>query len=766
MADGFYLGKTVDPKTQALGEEFRLTASDLTTHGIVIGMTGSGKTGLSIVLIEEALKAGTPVIVIDPKGDMTNLALAFGTLQPPEFRPWVDVNAAALAGESADAAAEAAAATWSKGLAEWGISAADVASYAASRDVQIITPGSTSGTPLNLIESLEPPAAEVMADEEELRDQIDAVVTALLGLIGIKADPIESREYILLATLVDRAWRGGQALSLEALIGQVAAPPIEKIGALPLDVVYPPVDRNKLMLALNNLLASPLMAAWRQGDAANVDAWLRAPDGRPRATIIYTAHLEEEQRVFVTALILNKIVSWVRRQPGSGELRALLYMDEIFGYFPPTANPPTKKPLLTLLKQARAYGLGVLLSTQNPVDLDYRGLANMGLWAIGRLQTTQDQARIRSGIEAALADSALAADFDSLISGVQKRVFLIHDIHRKQPELVHSRFAMSYLRGPMTREEIERLTVGAPAATVAAAPSTASTPAAATPVAAPAPTAGAPAPQVAPVVTPPPLPAPLRARFLNLRGGNVAQPHLYVKAAVRYKVGRSSTPETTHSLGFPIDPGVSAVETLAATPLEIDESQISDAAPGNVSFGDLPAYLSIDGPKAIERALRERLDDCFQLDLQYDPVTKTVSEPGESVEAFTMRVQNAPAVQANRKKLESKLEAKRGMAQDKKSEVSARGMEKWASLGTSILSNIGLLSGRKRTVTGVGGVLSKQRMESNARNRVERLEAEVAELEQQLAEVSEVDATRFETRSVKPAKTDVAVIRYDILWVT
>jgi Helicase HerA, central domain len=766
MADGFYLGKTVDPKTQALGEEFRLEASDLTTHGIVIGMTGSGKTGLSIVLIEEALKAGTPVIVIDPKGDMTNLALAFGTLQPAEFRPWVDVNAAAVAGQSTDAAAEAAADTWSKGLAEWGISAGDVASYAASRDVRIITPGSTSGTPLNLIESLEPPSAAVMADQEELRDQIDAVVTALLGLIGVKADPIESREYILLATLVDSAWRGGQALSLEALIGQVAAPPIERIGALPLDVVYPPADRNKLMLSLNNLLASPLMAAWRQGEAADVDGWLRAPDGRPRATIIYTAHLEEEQRVFVTALILNKIVSWVRRQPGSGELRALLYMDEIFGYFPPTANPPTKKPLLTLLKQARAYGLGVLLSTQNPVDLDYRGLANMGFWAIGRLQTTQDQARIKSGIEAALADSALAADFDSLISGVQKRVFLIHDIHRKQPELVHSRFAMSYLRGPMTREEIERLAAGEPAA--AATPVSEPAPAVALPAAtAPGPAVAQPIATAAPVAsTPPPLPAPLRARFLNLRGGNVARPHLYVKAAVRYKIGRSSTPETVHDLGFPIDPGASAMETLAATPLDIDESQISNGAPGSVTFSDLPAYVSIDGAKAIERALRERLDDCFQMDLQYDPVTKAVSEPGESVEAFTLRLQNAPAMQANRKKIESRLDAKRAMAQDKKSEVSARGMEKWASLGTSILSNIGLLSGRKRTVTGVGGVLSKQRMERNARNREERLEAEVADLEQQLAELSDVDATRFETRSVKPTKTDVAVIRYDILWVT
>jgi hypothetical protein len=727
-------------------------------------MTGSGKTGLSIVLIEEALKAGIPVIVIDPKGDMANLALAFGGLRADEFRPWVDIDAAAREGQTPDQAAEAAAATWSKGLAEWGISAENVAAYAGSHDVHIVTPGSTSGVPLNLIESLEPPSAEVMADDEEFRDQIDGVVTALLGLISVKADPIESREYILLATLIERSWRQNQALSLEALIGQVATPPIDKIGALPVDAVYPPADRNKLMLSLNNLLASPQMAAWRQGEPVDVDAWLRSPAGKPRVTIVYTSHLEEEQRVFVTALVLNKIVSWVRRQPGSSELKALLYMDEIFGYFPPTANPPTKKPLLTLLKQARAYGFGVLLSTQNPVDLDYRGLANMGLWAIGRLQTTQDQARIRSGIEAALADSSFAGDFDGLISGVQKRVFLIHDIHRKHPELVHSRFAMSYLRGPITREEIEALTEGQRG--VAAA--TASTPAPAAPTAAAAPASAA-TPQAAPTPVasgPPPLPSPLRPRFLNLRGGTIAAPHLYVKAAVRYKIGREAMPEQTHSIAFPIDASQGPAEILATTPLQVDEAQISDSQPAGVSYGDLPAYIAVDGAKAIDRALRDRLDDCFAIDLLYDPVTKAAAEPGESIDAFTLRLQNTPAMQAKRRSLEMKLNARRSAISDKKSEVSARGMEKWASIGTSILSNLSIFTGRKRSVTGVGGVLSKQRMESTARNRVERLEAEASEMEEQLAELSTIDPSRFETRSVKPAKTDVAVIRYDILWVT
>ena len=757
MADGLYLGKVFDPSTNAVGEPFLLRSADLTTHGIVIGMTGSGKTGLSIVLIEEALKEGIPVIVVDPKGDMGNLALAFPRLAGEDFAPWVDVDAASRDGQTRDEAGVAAAASWSKGLQEWGLDGDDLRDYVVSREVRIITPGSLAGIPLNLIESLDPPAGGA-ADEEEFRDQVDGVVTALLGLLGIKADPIESREYIFLSTLIENAWRQGQGLTLDTLIGQVASPSLDKIGALPLDVVYPPPERNRLMLALNNLLASPALAAWRQGDPIDVSGWLHGADGRPRLTIVYTAHLEEEQRLFVTALLLNKLVSWVRSQPGTSELRCLLYMDEIFGYFPPTANPPTKRPLITLLKQARAYGLGVLLSTQNPVDLDYRGLANMGLWAIGRLQTTQDQARIRTGIEAALADSALGQDFDALIAGVQKRVFLIHDIHRKAPALVQSRWAMSYLCGPITRDEIERL----PAArdTIASGQNAGSA------IVAPTAPFGSAPPGPAAASAPPPLPAPLTSRFLNRHGGNVAIPHLFVKAAVRYRVSGTTTEEAMNSIAFRLDPSLGPAETLGAPSVEVDDAALSDQAPGGTTYGDLPAYVSVGGAKALEKALRERLDDRFAVSLLYDPQSKTLANPGESTESFCLRIQNSSAASTKRRGIEAKLQSKRATLASKESEVRARGLEKWVSLGTSILSNMSILTGRKRTVTGVGGVLSKQRMESTGRSAIERLRAEVAELEAQLEEVSSVDPARFESRSIKPAKSDVAVIRYDILWIT
>jgi hypothetical protein len=432
-------------------------------------------------------------------------------------------------------------------------------------------------------------------------------------------------------------------------------------------------------------------------------------------------------------------------------------MDEIFGYFPPTANPPTKKPLITLLKQARAYGLGVLLSTQNPVDLDYRGLGNMGFWAIGRLQTTQDQNRIRTGIEAALEDSSFNSTFDSLIAGVQKRVFLIHDIHRKAPALVHSRFAMSFLRGPITRDEVERLRDEAsppmPAARPAADAAGTSGPAPATPAPAPAP-AG-----------PPPAPAPMRTLFFNRNGGTVATPHLFVKAAVRYRVARSAGEEATQTIAFPMSPDVGPNETLAGTPLPVNELNFSPSPPAGISFGDLPNYLAIDGAKGIERLLKQRLDDVFAIDLFYDPQSKLVSLPGESIDSFTLRVEATPVVGAKRKALETKLRAKRQALDAKQEDVKARGFEKWASLGTSILGNLSILTGKKRTVTGVGGVLSKQRMEGNARNQVEKLEAEVAQIEADLEALGDVDPTRFETRTVKPASTDVSILRYDLLWV-
>ncbi|HSD66168.1 MAG TPA: helicase HerA-like domain-containing protein, partial [Vicinamibacteria bacterium] len=468
MGDGLYLGKQVDPGTGTVGARLDLDPADLLTHGLIVGMTGSGKTGLAIVLLEELLRQGVPVIAIDPKGDLANLLLLFDGLDAASFEPWIDPEAARRDGKDVKAAAADAAAAWKKGLAEWGLGPGDIAALKRAHDAVVFTPGSSAGVPLNVLQSLDAPSVSFDSAEEDLRDEIQSIVSGLLGLVKVEADPLQSPPAIFLANLVEKAWRAGKGYSLEDLIGAIADPPFDRIGALPLETAFPRRERQGLMMALNNLLASPSFEAWRRGEPLDVARMLRAPDGRPRLSIVSTAHLSDEERLFVTALLLDKVKTWMRGQGGTTELRALVYMDEIFGYFPPhPANPPTKRPLLTLLKQARAQGVGVVLATQNPVDLDYKGLANMGTWLVGTLQTQQDRERLAGGLQGAgLEPSAVA----KLLAGTRKRVFLLHDVHRKAPCLLQSRWAMSYLRGPLTRDEISRLTKEArPAATTAAA---------------------------------------------------------------------------------------------------------------------------------------------------------------------------------------------------------------------------------------------------------------------------------------------------------
>ncbi len=755
MAD-LYVGKLFDAATKAPGEPFVLDSADFTTHGLVIGMTGSGKTGFSVGIIEEVLRARIPVIVIDPKGDMTNLALAFDRLAPEQFAPWVDADQAIREGKTPAEAAEEVAAAWNKGLADWQITAERVAEYAAGRVVRILTPGSSAGIGVNLIDSMAAPGIDFESNEEELRDEIDSIVTALLGLIKIKSDPVSGREYILLFTLIESAWRHDQGLKLEALIGQVATPPIEKVGALPLEAFYPQKERTELMLALNNLLASPPFEAWRQGEPVDIGAWLQPRDGKTPVNIVYTAHLNDDERTLITALVLNKIVTWMRRQPGTSELRCLVYMDEIFGYFPPTMNPPTKKPLLTMLKQGRAFGVGVLLATQNPVDLDYRGLANMGFWAIGRLQTTQDQDRVKQGIEAALADAGGGFDFDSMIAGVQKRVFLVHDVHRKAPSLVHSRFAMSYLRGPITLDEIRRLQPDTPAA---------GTPVAATRVdAAPADDPPAAAPRAAPATTmagagPPILPAPLKARFLRQDGGTDAYPLLFVKASARYKIGGTST-ESTRSLAFPIGASMAPGEVMAGQPAMIDEAAVGDTPPQGVRYAEMPSWLQVDGAKAIEKVLKDRLDDRLTISVLYDPATRTIGDADDTPEALARRIEASPEVRSKRDAIEAKINQKQAELAGRREDENNRRASKWADIGGSLLG--GLLGGRKRSV---GSILRKASTSSSSGASIARLESQIASLANQLGEIGGVDPSRFEFRDVKPAAGDVSVIRYDILWV-
>ena len=457
----FYLGRRVDPATgQVTDAPLLYDAADLVTHAVILGMTGSGKTGLGIGLIEEAAIDGLPVIAVDPKGDLSNLLLTFPDLRPADFAPWANPDEARLHNISVAAYAESEAKKWKSGLAEWGQGPDRIARLKNAAEFSVYTPGSRAARPLSILRTFEAPPAAVKSDLELVAERASAASTSVLTLAGIDAEPLRAREHILVTTLLSEAWRAGRSLDLAALISQVQTPALQRIGVLELDSFFPASDRFALASDLNRLLAAPDFAVWLEGDPLDINALLYTPSGKPRVTILSIAHLDDRERMFFVSLLLNELVAWMRAQRGTSTLRALIYIDEVMGYLPPVAMPPSKPPLLTLLKQARAFGLGITLATQNPVDLDYKALSNAGTWFLGRLQTERDKARLLDGLEGANVASGHGFDraaTDRILSGLEKRTFLLHNVHEAEPVLFKTRWTLSYLRGPLGRDELARL---------------------------------------------------------------------------------------------------------------------------------------------------------------------------------------------------------------------------------------------------------------------------------------------------------------------
>jgi hypothetical protein len=456
----FYLGAEYDLKAQAIGKELiNYDSRDLCTHAVCVGMTGSGKTGLCIGLLEEAAMDKIPAIIIDPKGDMTNLLLQFENLAPDDFQKWTDPDEAGRKGLSPEAHAAATAKKWEEGLNNWGQGKERIAALKNAVDYTIYTPGSDSGVSINIMGSFAAPSVNFDDDAEMLNERIQGTVAALLGMIDNKEDPSRSREGILLATLFEHFWRKGEDLDLASLIRGIQKPPFSQLGVFDVDTFFPEKDRFQLAMDFNSLVASPSFRYWLQGEPLDIEKIYFTPEGKPKHSIFYIAHLSDSERMFFVTLLLNSLITWMRRQSGTSSLRSLLYFDEIFGYFPPTAEPPSKKPLLTLLKQARAFGVGAVLVTQNPVDIDYKGLSNAGTWFIGKLQTERDKMRVLDGLKGAIAEAGteIDIDFSEVISSLNSRVFLLHNVHDSAPQVYHTRWAMSYLRGPMTRPQVKEL---------------------------------------------------------------------------------------------------------------------------------------------------------------------------------------------------------------------------------------------------------------------------------------------------------------------
>jgi DNA helicase HerA-like ATPase len=795
--EGFYLGGVVDP---ASGDrtDVRYDGNDLTTHGVVVGMTGSGKTGLGVVFLEEALLAGVPALILDPKGDMTNLLLTFPDLAGKDFAEWVQPRSE---GERA-ALAEETAQMWKKGLEGWGLDGDSIAALRDAAGFTVYTPGSTAGVPINIVGSLDVPDLSWETEAETLRDDIQGFVSGLLGLVGIAADPISSREHILLSNLIEHSWREGRALDLATLLGRIQSPPFRKLGVFEIDTFFPEKDRTALAMKLNGLVASPAFASWMEGPPLDVASLLWGPDGTPRASIIYLAHLSDEERQFIVTLLLSSVITWMRSQSGTGDLRALVYMDEVFGFVPPTAEPPAKKPILTLLKQARAFGVGMLLSTQNPVDLDYKAMSNAGTWCVGRLQTERDKKRIVEALKSARGDGDVAV-LDAAISALGKRQFLLHSTRSAEPTLFTTRWAMSYLRGPLTREEVSRLQSGAPAATAAPTGPSMGT-------RAPVPNAGAEAAQHIEATAPPDLgddetpvmpkvapdvpiyhldPAAPWASDIGGRGGGRRLEaalaarvelvfdertgdieHRETWEAVFHPIGRVFEPGAHHAVDY--DPRDFTGEPPAGAAYALPEAPIDTAAYFRDAARDITEWL-----------YRNR-----KVEVLRNAGLGLYSRVGESREDFLARCDEEAQRRADEEtaKMRDKYRTKLDRVRDQLEDAHRRAADAEADLqgrrqdqlmdGAGAV--IGILMGRRstRSITGSSrsrsATRSAERKLTAAHAKVQDRAEEVADLEREvIAELEEINdrweamAEEIESMEVGLEKNDIHVDEVALVWV-
>jgi hypothetical protein len=780
----FYLGRRWDLKTRkTLPELLLYDSKDLTTHGVCVGMTGSGKTGLCIGLLEEAAIDGIPALAIDPKGDLANLALTFPSLAPVDFLPWVDADEAKKQGLTPAQLAAKTAATWKKGLEDWDQDGARIARFKDACEVAIYTPASKAGRPLALLRTLTAPPQAVLDDDEALRARVQGAVSALLALAGIDSDPMQGREHILLSQLVQRAWSSGHDLDLAGLIQGVQRPPFDKVGVLDLESFYPAKDRAGLALALNNVLASPGAAAWAEGEPLDIQKLLWTPSGKPRIAVLSIAHLSDAQRMFFVTTLLSEVLAWMRTQSGTSSLRALIYMDEIFGYFPPSAAPPSKLPMLTLLKQARAFGVGVLLATQNPVDLDYKGLANAGTWFIGRLQTERDKLRVLDGLQGAMDAASHAFDrqeMDRLLSGLGSRVFLLNNVHEDAPELFQTRWTLSYLRGPLDRDQIKLLSAGVQGAGAAAAATP--TP----PKPAPAPIGG----------RRPVLPAGISEAFLPATPGSGAlsyRPSVLGQARLHY-VDKKAAVDAWQSVALlaPVDGSAAQWDDASEIPADAG-SRVSSAPLEGASFEESPAAVTNAGAWAEwKKSLAAALYQSRPLKLFRCDALDEVSTAGESLAEFKARLahsgreQRDADVEALRKKWAPRLQtlqnavlrAQKSLA-DQQAQASGQTLDTVVTVGTTLL---GAFLGRKtlsvtnlnrartalrsgsRTVKERQDVGSAQQQLEAAKKQLTDAEAEFQGETDKLQASAAPDALAVVEFTIPPRKSDIAIGNLLLAW--
>lgn len=782
----FYLGKTYDITKRQIEDDLLLyNAKDLTTHAVCVGMTGSGKTGLCLTLLEEAAIDGIPSICIDPKGDLGNLLLAFPDLRPEDFRPWIDLADATRAGLSPDEYSAKTAKVWKEGLAAWDQPQDRIQRYRDAVDISIYTPASNAGLPLTVLKSFSVPGPAVLQNNEALRERVASAASGLLALLGIDADPLQSREHILISTILDRSWRAGKDVDLGALIRLIQKPNFEKVGVVDVESFFPSKERFAFAMSLNNMMASPGFQAWLEGEPLDIQRLLYTPEGKPRLSIISIAHLSDSERMFFVTILLNEMVTWMRSQAGTSSLRAILYMDEIFGYFPPTASPPSKTPMLTLLKQARAFGLGVVLATQNPVDLDYKGLSNAGTWFLGRLQTERDKARVLEGLEGASA--AVGAKFDrsqmeKILAGLGNRVFLLNNVHEDHPVVFQSRWALSFLRGPVNRDEIAKLMAGKKALL----------PPATSPVSTilDGDSAGSTHP-----VLPPGIDETFIVRQSSLLGETrlMYRPGLLGSVRVRFAQNASGIDTLQDMSVF-----LPAVEKVSPTMFDdalfenSSEPEQQDHPDKDATFGSISAELTRSKTYSeLQNALKDHIYKTRKLTVWKCAELKETSKPDELEGDFRARIAHVIKEQRDRdvERLREKYAPKLRTVQEQlrkamqkvekeKLQSSSQTTQAIFTVGTSIL---GAVFGRKTSSANMGriatGVRAATRIGTErqdvaqAEESVEAIQARYEQLNKQFAdeatamlEGAAADNLKLEQVTIAPKKSDVTISKLVLSW--
>lgn len=760
----FYLGKDSNDDALTLYK-----AKHLTTHAAIIGMTGSGKTGLGISLIEEAAIDNIPAIIIDPKGDMGNLCLAFPKMQKEDFKPWIDESDASAKAKSVDELADSTASMWKSGIESFSQDLERVEKF-AKVEKTIYTPGSSAGVGVNILGSFEAPSPEILEDADTLSSLINTTVSSLLSLIAIKSDSVNSKEHLLLSNIFNHYWSQEISLSIEDLIAYIASPPFTKVGVLTLKAFYPQNERMKLAMLFNGVISSVTFSSWIKGEALDIQNMMYDENGKAKVAIFSISHLNDDERMFFVTILLNAYISWTRRQRGSSTLKSLLYMDEIFGFFPPSKNPPSKEPMLLLLKQARAFGTGIILSTQNPVDIDYKGLSNIGTWFIGKLQTKQDISKVLDGIS---AKSKLSKEeISKKIATLKGRHFFLKNVHADETEEFYTRWVLSYLKGPMTKDDIKILMKDKKR-------------------------------EIKEDIT------PLKDKVSNsnatkaiisesikeyfndsdINATTSFYPYLYGEVTLKF-YNQKRAIDTSEKLFYKLD-----LEQDTQT-LEFEDAREeellnkSTKANRNANYEPLPRLVSDEKTlKKLEKKLSDFIYNSKRLELFTCKELKLESKLGESKRDFLVsmedmlkdkREESIEKLQTKFKtkyeRFETKLDSLAKKLQKEEADVSTKTTDTIVSIGLAVF---GAFFGRKSSAMTKGaaafkkgsGVFKERNDVKNVESSIENLQEDMKELLESLDEEIQkikndlvVENFEVETFNIKPRRSDVIVEDFALLW--